>query len=473
MPLANNGTGSGVGDNYSPTNPAMITNMLAPVDGDVYVYGYDDDKQQIIVRKIAKQAQVPHKGVSPHPVYSTNLVRDSFSQTDASGNTTTFSSLLQPSMQRLQGLQDNPVLNSHTHALHGRAGTSARESFEGQDNLLQPTTARLRGLAENSVLNSKTHALHGRAGTAVREAFGGQDNLLQFTAARLRGLAENPVANSRTHALHGRAGSSIRQDATYTFSKDGSQSFTIKNALPHTVARINALNDNPVTGSHTHALHGKASNQLPAYNAAKEAIANSGVKTGALHGRAGSGPVDGLVQGLGAKLMDMMQGDKTWPLAKFYFYVSIGPAVMGFQNVEGLETEVGVIEYRDGNSPMMSKERMPGLVTYSRVTMKKGVFANDTDGSRWLREITVNRQYAKRRLIFIALLDHNHMPQFIWRYERTFITKYTPTALDAESENEVAIEEMEFVGQSWYADSLLGMAADVAGAAAGAIGNLF
>jgi len=193
----------------------------------------------------------------------------------------------------------------------------------------------------------------------------------------------------------------------------------------------------------------------------------SGVKTGALHGRtSGISPTSGgMIDGLADMLKGMVFGSGSWPMTKFYFYVLIGGIELGFQSVEGLEAEIGVIEYRDGNSPLLAKERIPGLVTYNKVTLKKGMFASDTAAAGLFKEIATDRQYTKRRSILIAMLDHNHIPQFIWRYEGCFITKFTPANLDAESDSEIAVEEMEFAGRSFTTETLLGMAAGLVGGA--------
>jgi phage tail-like protein len=201
--------------------------------------------------------------------------------------------------------------------------------------------------------------------------------------------------------------------------------------------------------------------------------AMSGVKTGALHGRAsGVSPSNGLIGGLADMLKGLVFGSDSWPMTKFYFYVLIGGIELGFQSVEGLEAEIGVIEYRDGNSPLLAKDKIPGLVTYNKVTLKKGMFASDTAAANLFKEIATDRQYTKRRSILIAMLDHNHIPQFIWRYEGCFITKFTPANLDAESESEIAVEEMEFAGRSFTTETLLGMAAGLAGGAISGSVNL-
>ena len=70
--------------------------------------------------------------------------------------------------------------------------------------------------------------------------------------------------------------------------------------------------------------------------------------------------------------------DQFWPMPKFYFSVDIGDMTdLPFQEVSGLEVETEMIEYRHGNSPNHSKIKMPGLLKYADVTLKKGVFADE------------------------------------------------------------------------------------------------
>ena len=69
--------------------------------------------------------------------------------------------------------------------------------------------------------------------------------------------------------------------------------------------------------------------------------------------------------------------DQFWPLPKFYFSVDIGDFTdLPFQEVSGLDTETEVIEYRHGNSLTHSTIKMPGLMKYGDITLKKGVFAD-------------------------------------------------------------------------------------------------
>ena len=414
-------------------------------------------------------------------------------------------------MQRLNALKDNPVTGSFTHALHGRAGAGSRESFSQlnsstgttttYNNLLSPTIRRLTALRDNPVSGSHTHNLYGRAGIGGLGGFTFASGKFKTNHTKLiedirAGASFRPMG-----ALHGKAGAGGLGGFTFTngkFKTDRTKQIedarlTMKSfgALYGRAGIGGAIQNGRFETTNTTqfralrklssfkpvgALHGKAGvggsiwakTGKFATTLTQTRSGLPGSKGGALHGRAAIGGATG---GIMSALQSMLGfGGSNWPIARFHFYVMIGGTELGFQAVDGLEASVGVIEYRDGNSPFFGKEKMPGLITYEKVTMKKGMFTNDTNANTWFKEIAQDRNYTKRRTIIIALMDNNLVPQFIWRYEQCFLTKVVPTNMDAESENEVAIEELEFVGRAWYLETLGGMIAGAAGSLAGAAG---
>ena len=129
-----------------------------------------------------------------------------------------------------------------------------------------------------------------------------------------------------------------------------------------------------------------------------------------------------------------------WPLPKFYFSVTGMPGKPVFQEVTGLESEVQVIEYRAGNSPIFAPIKMPGLAKVGNVTMKKGIFVTDPNLGTWFSSITMNT--IKRCTIVVALLDQTGTPQFKWQLNNAFPVKLTGTDLKSDG-NEVAVESIE------------------------------
>ena len=130
-----------------------------------------------------------------------------------------------------------------------------------------------------------------------------------------------------------------------------------------------------------------------------------------------------------------------WPLPKFYFSVTLGDNdAVSFQEVDGLESETQPIEYRHGNSPVFYPIKMPGLGRVGNVTMRKGIFVNDSNFWDWYNEIKMNT--IARRTIVISLLDEEGNPKTTWTLNNAWPTKITGTDLKSEG-NEVAVESVE------------------------------
>jgi phage tail-like protein len=133
--------------------------------------------------------------------------------------------------------------------------------------------------------------------------------------------------------------------------------------------------------------------------------------------------------------------DNNWPLPKFYFSVTLGDDDgVSFQEVDGLDSETQVIEYRHGDSPVFYPIKMPGLGRVGNVTMRKGIFVNDSKFWDWYNEIKMNT--IARRTVVISLLDEQANPKMTWTLNNAWPTKITGTDLKSEG-NEVAVESVE------------------------------
>lgn len=132
--------------------------------------------------------------------------------------------------------------------------------------------------------------------------------------------------------------------------------------------------------------------------------------------------------------------DNVWPLPKFYFSVQIGGDTASFQEVTGLDSEARVIEYRHGDSPSFYPIKMPGLGKVSNVTMRKGIFVNDSKLWDWFNQIKMNT--IARQTVVINLLDETATPKMVWTLNNAWPTKVTGTDLKSEG-NEVAVESVE------------------------------
>jgi phage tail-like protein len=133
--------------------------------------------------------------------------------------------------------------------------------------------------------------------------------------------------------------------------------------------------------------------------------------------------------------------DNVWPLPKFTFSVQLGDDIsVNFQEVSGLESETHPIEYRHGNNPVFSPIKMPGLGRVGHVTLRKGIFVNDTGFWDYYNDIKMNT--IKRRTVVVRLLDETGAPKMVWTLDNAWPTKIIGTDLKSEG-NEVAVESIE------------------------------
>jgi len=170
-----------------------------------------------------------------------------------------------------------------------------------------------------------------------------------------------------------------------------------------------------------------------------------------------SGSASGAISGIISTVQNLVGGGSgggggEWPLPKFYFEVDIGTGNLAFQNCDGLEAQISTMEFRDGNSTSFFKEKRPALISFSPVTLKKGVFKGDTDFYKWFKGVAFDNFFGDMRTVKIRLLNTDNgggAPTTVleWTLERAFVTKFTPSPLDAEADSEVAIEEIEITYQ--------------------------
>jgi len=128
-----------------------------------------------------------------------------------------------------------------------------------------------------------------------------------------------------------------------------------------------------------------------------------------------------------------------YPLPKFHFQVEWGGTKIGFQEVSGLDKEIEMLEYRDGASPEYNKINMPGMVKFSDVTLKRGVFKSDNEFYDWMNTVKLNT--VERRDITISLLDETHAPIVVWKLKNAWPKKIQSTDLKSQG-NEIAIETL-------------------------------
>ena len=131
---------------------------------------------------------------------------------------------------------------------------------------------------------------------------------------------------------------------------------------------------------------------------------------------------------------------QAWPLPSFYFKVSVTDVGdISCSEVSGLETEYDMIEYRAGDSPVFTKQKMPGMRKASDVTLKKGIFKDDKAMWDWINSIKLNT--IKRATVTISLLDESGKPVKTWELTNAWPKKITVQGFKADG-NTAAIETL-------------------------------
>ena len=131
---------------------------------------------------------------------------------------------------------------------------------------------------------------------------------------------------------------------------------------------------------------------------------------------------------------------QAWPLPSFYFKVSVTDVGdISCSEVSGLETEYDMIEYRAGDSPVFTKQKMPGMRKASDVTLKKGIFKDDKAMWDWINSIKLNT--IKRATVTISLLDESGKPVKTWELTNAWPKKITVEGFKADG-NTSAIETL-------------------------------
>ena len=129
------------------------------------------------------------------------------------------------------------------------------------------------------------------------------------------------------------------------------------------------------------------------------------------------------------------------PYKNFNFRVEInGIQVGGFSECSGLNSEVAVIEYREGGDKA-GVRKLPGLAKFGDVVLKRGVFKSD-ELQTWHRNVI--NGLPDRRNGFVILLDDERNEVVRWKFSNAWIRKIQGPTLNAKG-NDVAIETIELV----------------------------
>lgn len=129
------------------------------------------------------------------------------------------------------------------------------------------------------------------------------------------------------------------------------------------------------------------------------------------------------------------------PYGNFNFVVEIdGITAAGFQDVSGIESNVEVVEHREGGDTITTR-KLPGQVKFANLTLKRGL-TDDTELYLWHRQWADGDPAAARKNGSIVLRNRRGEETARWNFFNGWPCKWTGPALNAE-QNDVAIETLE------------------------------
>lgn len=116
---------------------------------------------------------------------------------------------------------------------------------------------------------------------------------------------------------------------------------------------------------------------------------------------------------------------------------------VGFQEVSGLDAEIGIEEYREGGENRFA-HRMPNPASYPNLTMKRGMLIG-SQLMQWFKE-SVEGFTFEANDITVILLNPDHLPLQAWNFINAWPVKWTVEGFNAQ-ENQIMIENIEFAYQ--------------------------
>lgn len=144
-----------------------------------------------------------------------------------------------------------------------------------------------------------------------------------------------------------------------------------------------------------------------------------------------------------------MANDRRDPFVGHNFAVELdGITGTGFKECSGLECSQTAIDYREGTDSTLSKRKVPGLVNWTNITLKRGI---TSDRKLWEWQEKAARGKVDRRSISIILFDDAGSERMRWNVRAAWPIKWSGPSFDAASDS-VAIESLELAHEGIEVD---------------------
>lgn len=141
-----------------------------------------------------------------------------------------------------------------------------------------------------------------------------------------------------------------------------------------------------------------------------------------------------------------------YPVPNFHFKVEWGGSSADFTEASGFTVDVEPIEYRGGLSPEFTPTKRPGMVKYSNLSLKRGIFqGGDNEFFDWIS--TVPTEATDRRDLIVSLLNNNHDPVMVWKIKEAWPCKVEGPSMNSTG-NEIAMESVELCHEGMTVEAL-------------------
>ena len=125
------------------------------------------------------------------------------------------------------------------------------------------------------------------------------------------------------------------------------------------------------------------------------------------------------------------------PIRGFRFTANFeGLGTTSFREVQGFNTDVETITYREGGFGFLTTRKLPGMVTYGEITLSKGLYASPLLYNYYLEGNNFKPVNAT-----IIVYDNAGNPQASWTVINAWPSRYESTGLNAES-SEILVETL-------------------------------
>jgi len=146
--------------------------------------------------------------------------------------------------------------------------------------------------------------------------------------------------------------------------------------------------------------------------------------------------------------------ERTTPYSAFNFLVTLGEgsdetaAEAGFSEVSGLNAEVTVAEYRNGNDKGNYVRKIPGIHKTGDVTLKRGVIGAGNLWE-WLDKVRKGEVADIKQSVVIKLMSEDRSEVVVrWVLTNAMPTKWTGPSLTAKGGGDVAMEELVLTAET-------------------------